>query len=165
MYFTYAWLFVWELPETPGRPGRIRCKPCASMDSAVQMLVLDVDGTWTTWTDTTLRAFTGRKYAMTALESLSSTAARVVSWHAALPDPKPECFTCVDLCSGTGLSLRRLRPALTLMLGWHRAEVWSRQHNRRVKRVLYCPPGGTIPRPPRGRPRFNLDDYFVITIA
>jgi hypothetical protein len=102
---------------------------------------------------------------MTSLESLSVAAARVVSWHAALPDPKPKCFTCVDLSTGTGLSLRRLRPALTLMLGWHRAEVWSRQNNRRIKRVLYCPPGGTIPRPPRGRPRFNLSNYVTITIA
>lgn len=93
---------------------------------------------------------------------IAEICARVIAWHAARPNKAHKVFTCTELTT-TGYTLRQLRFPLAL-LGWQRAEVWSRRNNRRVKRVLYAPPGHRIPRPPRGRPRFSLTDYLTITI-
>lgn len=94
---------------------------------------------------------------------IAATAARITVWHASLPTPKPQCFTCPDLITAIGQPMRALHGPLTL-LGWTRGEVWHRERNRRVKRVLWAAPGCSIPRPPRGRPRFNLADYVTINI-
>lgn len=100
---------------------------------------------------------------MTAPLTLASYAAQIVTWYARLPEAKPSCFTCADLTTGIGLSMRQLHMPLVL-LGWHRAEVWSRRCNRRIRRVLYAPPGYQVPRPTRGRPRFCLENHIAITI-
>lgn len=98
------------------------------------------------------------------LLAISDNAAKVTVWFASLPDPKPTCFTCSDLTTGTGLSMRQLHYPLVAILGWQRASIWSRRGNRRVRRVYYAPPGGHMDKPPRGRPPFNLSDYLTINI-
>lgn len=95
---------------------------------------------------------------------IAATCARIVTWYATLPDPKPTVFSCADLVKAIGCGPRTLRHALTL-LGWDRASVWSRRGSRRVRPVLYAPPGHTVPRPPRGRPRFSLTDCIAITVT
>lgn len=95
--------------------------------------------------------------------TLADAAAKVTTWYASLPEPKPPVLTCPELHKGVRLPMNILCPAL-LLLGWKRAEVWGRRNNRRVKRVLYAPPGHRIPRPPRGRPRFSLSDCLTVTI-
>ncbi len=98
------------------------------------------------------------------LNRYAEVTAHLTIWYARQPAPKPTCFTCKALSDGTGYSMPLLYLPL-LMSGWHRAEVWHRSGGRRVKRVYYAPPGHQVPRPPRGRPRFNLTDYVTITIS
>lgn len=86
---------------------------------------------------------------------------RIALWHASLEQPIPDCFDCRTLSNAMGTTMKHLHTPLAV-LGWHRAEVWHRMEDKRVRRVYYAPPGHTVPRPPRGRPHFNLDDYVAI---
>lgn len=98
------------------------------------------------------------------LDHFAAVAARVTVWHASLPESHPRCFTCPELTAGTGLTMRQLHAPL-LMLGWSRAAVWSRRNNRSRCRILWAPPGCTVPRLPRGRPPFIVADYTPIDIT
>lgn len=89
--------------------------------------------------------------------------AHLAVWQASLRDPKPDAFSCRQLVTATGYSMRSLHAAL-LLSGWHRAEIWTRHRGRRIRRVFYAPPGHKVPRPKRGRPRFSIDDYINIEI-
>lgn len=93
---------------------------------------------------------------MLAPQHLATTCAQIDRWYSALPEPKPETFTCPELCCALGRPMQVLHLPL-LVLGWDRRPVWSRRHDgRRTLRVLYAPPGYQVPRPKRGRPCLDL---------
>ena len=98
---------------------------------------------------------------MTDPFKLAAVVGRITVWYASLPDPKPECFTCSELTRQLGLTMRQLHGPL-VVLAWDRQSVWHRENGKRVRRVYYAPPGKAVPRPPRGRPRFNLNDHLDI---
>ena len=98
---------------------------------------------------------------MTDPFAFAAIVGRITVWQASLPDPKPECFDCQTLTRHLGTSMKQLHGPL-MVLGWNRAEVWHRANGKRVRRVYYATPGKQVPRPPRGRPAFRLEDYLSV---
>jgi hypothetical protein len=84
---------------------------------------------------------------------------QVNRWWQETPEPLPY-YAPKELQREHGCGMRRLAQPLQA-LGWHKEMVWDRRAGKRVLRTFWVPPGGWAPRPPRGRPRFSLSDFFI----
>jgi hypothetical protein len=98
---------------------------------------------------------------MLAPERLAEAIARLTTWYAAQPEPRRTAYRAEELARATGMPRLHLSQAL-ILAGWSRAGVWQRRAGRRLCRVWYSAPGHRVPRPPRGRPRFILEDVIPI---
>lgn len=84
--------------------------------------------------------------------NLAQHLAAVESWWRALtPADRRTCYRPHEIAAATGVPLSDL-PTVTAVLGWHRAQRWTREGGRRKLRTFYSPPGRHVPRVPRGRP-------------
>lgn len=84
--------------------------------------------------------------------NLAQHLAAVESWWRSLtPENRRTCYRPHELAGAAGVPLSDL-PTITAVLGWHRAERWTREGGRRKLRMFYAPPGHRVPTPPRGRP-------------
>ncbi|WP_211160141.1 hypothetical protein, partial [Aromatoleum aromaticum] len=96
---------------------------------------------------------------------LAHDLARVTTWWASLPDAdRRTLYRPHELTRATGIP-RPALPHVLEMLGWHRARRWGRNHNRRMLRVLYAPPGRRVPLPPRGRPPLDVLALFALRVT
>ena len=87
-------------------------------------------------------------------DCIAAHAAHITTWWAGNAARRPY-YTPLQLEKALGASMRALAGPMELC-GWHRARVWSKRDNKRVLRVYWVAPGSRAPRPPRGRPRFDL---------
>lgn len=89
-----------------------------------------------------------------SVERIAEHAGRITTWYACLAE-RQAYYPPAELERALGTSMRALAGPLELF-GWYRARVWSRRNNKRMLLVYWIPPNGRAPRPPRGRPRFDL---------
>ena len=88
--------------------------------------------------------------------TLSRDVSAAALWWASLPpDERRTCYRPHELQAATGIARVNLPPVLEL-LGWTRAQRWTRHANRRRLRTYYAPPGHTVPSVPRGRPSLDV---------
>ncbi len=84
--------------------------------------------------------------------TLSRDMSAAALWWASLePDQRRPCYRPAELQALTGIARPNL-PHVLELLGWRRAQRWTRQGGRRTRRTYYAPPGYTVPQVPRGRP-------------
>ena len=93
-------------------------------------------------------------------DSIAAHAAAITTWWASVPS-RHSHYTPKEIEVALGASMRALAGCLELC-GWQRAKIWHRRDNKRVLRVYWIPPKGKPPRPPRGRPRFDLLAAFIL---
>lgn len=88
--------------------------------------------------------------------TLARDMAAVTTWWASLnPEDRRTCYRPEHLQTATGITRPNL-PTVLDLLGWHRAQRWTREAGRRRIRTYYAPPGHRVPQPPRGRPSINV---------
>ena len=86
--------------------------------------------------------------------TIAMHAASITAWCASNASRLTH-YTPNQLEAALGMSMRALAGPLEL-LRWRRVQVWGRVSNRRVLKTYWIPPGGMVPRPQRGRPRYDL---------
>lgn len=94
--------------------------------------------------------------------TLSRDMSAAALWWASLePEQRRTCYRPAELQALTGIARANL-PHVLELLGWHRAQRWTREAGRRRIRTYYAPPGHHVPKPPRGRP--SLDVLALLAI-
>ncbi len=87
-------------------------------------------------------------------DSIATHAAAITLWWASNTSRRPY-YTPKELEAALGASMRALAGSMELC-AWKKAKIWHRAYNKRVLRVYWIWPGGSAPRPVRGRPRFDV---------
>lgn len=95
-----------------------------------------------------------------SLETLAAHLAALALQCAQTP-PHAGGYTAPELERALGLGMRALAQPLTLC-GWQRCVIFTRRFGKPRCRVLWFPPGQSVPTPRRGRPPFAFTNLLGV---